>query len=585
MTRTPLLALLALGCRPVKVPAESASPPGETAETGDSGSSHTDEHTAETADTGETGDTSEQVPPALPSLFLNEILPGNAFTNSYETDIGASVADWIELYNAGEQDVGLGGLCITDTLDDPCLHELSAELVVPARGHLVLWADDAPDIGPEHLGFRLNEAGEAVGLFLGDSQPIDQIQYGSQVVDWSIARVPDGSTTWEVGVEPTPEAHNGAGEGEADLPGPDVEEVPAAEDLSEIYYNPESMVEVGLELSAEALASLEDEPYTWVQGSFTHEGRTYAPVAVRVKGENSYLPISQKSSMKVKFDTYVSGGVFLGMQEITLNNMSNDYSMMHERVAYWVYRNAGLPAARANHAWVTMNGEDYGLFTNLETVDEYLIGRWFEDNTGTLYEVHDVDFEDVWVDEFTLELGEDDRSNLQGLADAMEEEDPDLAWALAAEHLSIESWQLFWAVGAVVGQFDSYPYGYPGDDCHVYDDPTTGVLHFLPHGVDETFYSESQSLTSVYGILAEQCLASETCTDEWVDTIWRVQTISEEEDILAFAERVQAQIQRYVRQDPNKPYELETVEDYQDAMLEFIEERAGDLEDQIGPRP
>ena len=52
--------------------------------------------------------------------------------------------------------------------------------------------------------------------------------------------------------------------------------------------------------------------------------------------------------------------------------------MMHERMAYWVARQAGgIPASRANHAQLTINGQPYGLYTNVETVKKRILRRWF----------------------------------------------------------------------------------------------------------------------------------------------------------------------------------------------------------------
>lgn len=587
-----LLALLLLGCPPVDLspketgegePEESA-PPAETggADSGESG----EPDSGETADSGESAETGEtgQVQVRLPALFINEILASNVFSRVDELEVGELRSDLVELYNAGEEALSLGGLCITDDLEDPCKHALSDALSVPAGGHLLLLADGLTELGPTHLGFSLEVEGESLGLFLADGTPVDQLRFGAQLADWSAARAPDGGTTWVVGVTPSPEASNGEGEGAPDAPGAAVEEVPAAEDLSELYYDPEEAIEVGVELSEEAIEALADDPYSWVEGAFTHEGRRYAPVGVRVKGENSYLPITQKASLKVSFDRYVDGGVFLGMEEITLNNMSNDYSMMHERVAYWMYRAAGVPAARANHAWVTMNGDGYGLFTNVETVNEDLIRRWYTNPDGTLFEVHDVDFKDAYIEDFTLEYGPDDREALQAVADAMELEGA-LAVAAAAERLDWESYLAYWAVGAVVGQYDAYPYGVPGDDCHVFLDPEDGRLDFLPHGVDETFYSESYPVTAVYGVLSTRCLEDPSCEARFVELIWAFQEIAEDAELYAFAARVREQIERLAVADPNRPYEMDTVEAYQDAMLEFIEERSEDLEDQLGPRP
>lgn len=572
---------LGVACRPAPEPVDSQ--PTETAPPPDTGASDSEApHTGEPADSGDTGDSAPPIPPELPPLRINELLASNGFT--LELPISRR-PDLVELYNAGDVDISLAGYSLTDDLDAPGKHPLGATLVVPARGWLLLYADGRTDDGPTHLGFSLDNGGGALGLFTTDGWPVDTLTYGDQVADWSAARVPDGATTWKTGLLPTPGLSNGAGETNPDTAGGHHEEVPDADDLSEDFYDHGAIVYAELELSYSALRSLRRDPDTWVEGSFHYDGRTYGPIGVRTKGENSFLPIDRKASLKLSFDKFVSGGRFLGLEEITFNNMSNDISMMHERVAYYMYRHAGVPSARANHAWLKLNGEDYGLFANVETVDENLIARWFTDPEGTLFEVHDVDFADEYVDSFTLEYGEDDRTNLQGVADAMEVASGARAIALVGEHLSVDSYLDYWAVSAVVGQFDSYPYGVPGDDCHVYDDPVTGVLHFLPHGVDETFYSPSNDITGVYGVLSEQCLDSALCSREWETRVWEMQELAESIGLVDFALQVSLQIAEHVAADPGRPYDQDDVLEYQDGMLVFIEERAAALEAQIGARP
>lgn len=571
-----LLTLTA--CAPVRVvgPEETAT---QETDTRTEDTAPSDSRPPDSAETGETADSAASTP--LPTLCINEILAANAFTTVDEAE-GRS--DWIELYNPSDEDLSLDGLTITDNLSEPDKYALPGYLVVPARGYLLLYAAGVAEYGTAAVPFKLSADGEELGLFLSTGESVDQVRFGAQFTDWSVARAADCDLSWVAGVEPTPLASNGSAATAPDAPGGEVEQAPAAEDPSEAFYVHERVVEAGIVLSDESYAALLSDPYTWVEGAFVYEGRSYAPIAVRVKGENSFLPISQKSSLKLKFDAYVDGGEFLGMQEITFNNMSNDYSMMHEHVAYWMYRQAGVPAARANHAWLTLNGEPYGLFANVETVDRTLIGRWFADPEGTLYEVHDVDFYDGYIEDFTLEYGEDDRTNLQGTADAMERSGAS-AFTELADHMDLDSFLAYWAVSAVIGQFDSYPYGYPGDDTHVYDDPSTGVLHWLPHGVDETFYYPSNGIFSTNGVLAVQCEDYRACEAQMIAAVWEVQTLAEDLDLLGFAEDVRRLIMDYVTGDPNVPYALEYVDYYQEVMLSFIEDRAGELESQIGDRP
>lgn len=56
-----------------------------------------------------------------------------------------------------------------------------------------------------------------------------------------------------------------------------------------------------------------------------------------------------------------------------------------------------------------------------------------------------------------------------------------------------------------------------GDDYFVYANPTDNKLHFIPWGMDETFYSGSFNVLQVRSILATTCLASPACKQQIVD--------------------------------------------------------------------
>ena len=369
---------------------------------------------------------------------------------------------------------------------------------------------------------------------------------------------PGGTYSWETGVE----------------------EVPSLEDPSEILFDMSQIPEFSITLSDEAFRALRNDPYTWVEGSFSYKGRTWPNVGVRLKGENSFLPIDEKPSLKIKFDKYVSGGEFYGLEELTLNNMSGDYSMMHESLAYRLYREAGVPAARAHHATVSINGEPYGLYANIENVDERMIARWFDETAGPLFEVWDVDFYDAYVPHFELEYGPDDRTSIQGVADAFEETGAS-AMEAVQEHLDLAGFINYWAVGMYVGQFDSYPYSNPGDDCHVYNNPETGTLVFIPHGEDETFYYDTSSVAQANGIVGQRCLNSSTCFSDLKQRVREVIDIANDIDMLGIFDEVQALIDPYVRADTHRPYSLEYVEYYQDHMRKMIRQRESELEDQL----
>jgi len=414
----------------------------------------------------------------------------------------------------------------------------------------------------------------------------------------------DPGTTDETDTPPDDTETTGTDDGGTDSNPPAdtaVEQLPDAPDpgsLDELFGD--EVIEIRLTIEAEAWADLEEQSnransvgaefydFTYVEASVTYNDLEYGPIGVRIKGQGSYQPIWVKASLKLKFDLYDEDLRFLaGLNRLTLNNMSNDYSMAHERIAYRAYGTAGVPASRAGHAQVYINDELFGLYTVLETVDKDMIRARYDSDEGVLYEGWDVDFYPSYVDDFELEFGDDTygRQQLALAANALQSGSGQVALDAADAYIDIDQFLRFWAAEAVIGQYDSYPYSSPGDDYFVYLDPADARFDFIPWGNDETFYSPDSNVTSAYGSLAAQCNRSSACQERFAEHVWEIMTLLEEEDWLAYYDGVIEQIEPHVLADTHKSYSNNTVAQYQASMRDFMEERAQKLQQWVGPRP
>ena len=83
-------------------------------------------------------------------------------------------------------------------------------------------------------------------------------------------------------------------------------------------------------------------------------------------------PLAGKSAFKIKFGEYVEDQRFQGLEEMTLNNMVQDPTMLRELLAYKAFRAAGLPAWRTGYSFLRIDGDAYGVYLNLEFPDEVL---------------------------------------------------------------------------------------------------------------------------------------------------------------------------------------------------------------------
>ena len=140
-------------------------------------------------------------------VVINEFQASNVTTIP---DEAGGFDDWIELFNAGEEAADLTDHYLTDDLLNPTRWRIPADTTIEPRGFLLVWADGAAD-GPLHANFSLSAAGEAIGLFgplTYEAVQIDAVQFELQAADESMARRPDGASSWQADSTPTPEASN-----------------------------------------------------------------------------------------------------------------------------------------------------------------------------------------------------------------------------------------------------------------------------------------------------------------------------------------------------------------------------------------
>ncbi len=152
-----------------------------------------------------------KVSESLPELYINEFMASN---RQAWMDHG-TYPDWIELYNAGVQEVNIGGYYVTDNLGDPFKWRIPddqpAATMIPAKGYYMLIPDRDTLEGPNHLDFKLSKDGEEIGLSTIMNNTfywVDTITFGPQISDVSYGRYPDGSDNWYFMEQYTPLASN-----------------------------------------------------------------------------------------------------------------------------------------------------------------------------------------------------------------------------------------------------------------------------------------------------------------------------------------------------------------------------------------
>jgi len=147
----------------------------------------------------------------LPQLVINEYLAYNT-TCCPDTDSGVNeYDDWVEIFNAGNTAVDVGGMYLSDSLANPFQFQIPktnpAKTTIQPGKYLIIFADEQGTQGILHANFRFNQFGEEIGLFYLDGRPINTRVFGLQSLNQSEGRSPDGSSTWKK-MTPTPGAAN-----------------------------------------------------------------------------------------------------------------------------------------------------------------------------------------------------------------------------------------------------------------------------------------------------------------------------------------------------------------------------------------
>jgi len=328
-------------------------------------------------------------------------------------------------------------------------------------------------------------------------------------------------------------------------------------DPSAAIYDPATVLQVEIMLDATALAALAAEPRIYARGAVRIGDEVVADIGVRLKGEWNFRDLSAKAPFKLKFDEFVPGQRFHGLARMTLNNALEDPAWVAERLTYQLFRDAGLPAPRANLAWVTVNGAPYGLYVNLETEDKHLLGRWFTDAGGNLYEEHGAEFTAGNEAGFELETNTaaPDPSDLTRLFAAVDGATPASFSADVGAVIDLPRFLRYCAYEAAVWQWDGYCYTRFGpNNFRAYHDPTGDRFHLLPWGMDMSWKPHEPGLDvfDARGLILQKCLASPACATTYRGELAAAADALSAHDLVGTIDAWAAQARPLVAMDPRK---------------------------------
>jgi spore coat protein CotH len=131
----------------------------------------------------------------------------------------------------------------------------------------------------------------------------------------------------------------------------------------------------------------EDEEY--VLCSVVIDNEAYKNVGIRAKGNTSLSSVSQMNSQrysfKIEFDHYDDTKSYYGLDKLNLNNLIQDNTMMKDYLCYQLMASFGANAPLCSFVYITVNGEDWGLYLAVEGIEDSFLERNYGSESGDLY--------------------------------------------------------------------------------------------------------------------------------------------------------------------------------------------------------
>ena len=135
------------------------------------------------------------------------------------------------------------------------------------------------------------------------------------------------------------------------------------------------------------LENCENEEY--VACAAVIDGESYKNVALRAKGNTSLSSVramdSSRYSFKLEFDHFNKNETYHGLDKLCLNNIIQDKTYMKDFLTYRLMAEFGVDAPLCSYVWITVNGEDWGLYLAVEGVEDSFLQRNYGNDGGELY--------------------------------------------------------------------------------------------------------------------------------------------------------------------------------------------------------
>jgi hypothetical protein len=281
--------------------------------------------------------------------------------------------------------------------------------------------------------------------------------------------------------------------------------------LQELYNDPQSNVEY------------------YAVFSFTRGDSTEGPLEIGLRFRGDSIRLNEKKSFRISFNSMDPDMDYHGIEKMNLNAEANDPSLVRSKMGHELYRHLGVAASRSNHVLLYINNQYYGVYLNVEHVDERFVKSRFDNNDGNLYigqTSADLSYLGPNQEDYQLEVGGDqvyelrtnekwdDYRDLQQLIILLNQHTGEVLRNELERVMNVQQYLKIMALDVMCGNWD----GYAGNsnNYYLYRDQATGRFEYIPYNLensagidflgldwsDRSIYSWNRNVSPLYtGIL------------------------------------------------------------------------------------
>ena len=277
-----------------------------------------------------------------------------------------------------------------------------------------------------------------------------------------------------------------------------------AQDPSGVVYDRASVSRIDVTLDPDSLQWVFDHPtsdrevpadFRFTRGALVEDVPT---IGFRLRGNTSRA--AEKASFKISFNTFVSGRAWRGLEKLNVNGEHNDPTLSRTILGWGLFAAGGSVAPRAAHTTLTINGAYYGLYADVEHLDETFMARRFGTEDGALFKcLYPADLayrgptgasyqhsDGTGRPVYELTQGEPAAYDALAAFITVLNQTPSSAFPAAIERaFDVNGFLRTLAAEVVTGSWDDYWYN--KNNFYLRIDPVTSRVTYLPYDIDNTF--------------------------------------------------------------------------------------------------